>query len=457
MLNPHCSLHKRADRRWSGCGRFVWTLGCGLLLLLGACGEDNPSAPEAPPSAMEDLDIPAGFDYATRQQVDMEISVFDLGDAPVPGVRVCVFDRPFDEVRPDDAFLKGATDRSGTFAVRFPAPLYLNRVFAWVDMVGFTNRAEISLAGGGATHRFGGRIEGASFRGIRSGRLGTDLRHFPDPTVTDLNMSIIILRLIGVAVPPGAEVACVTPDGLVAGAAYLEGEPAWGLAVWGDDASTEEVDGFRDRQPLRFLYWDPQIDREIDAEPTLLQGDELVYITNGLLVIDLLVEPPEGYRYLGTWDDAGVPRYLTRPRDLFRGSFLHRVALDLPEGVGVPQSHPEYLSNDAPGGLTTVDSVEVFVGFLHENTDRCDALGFYTYPSGQPPQSPDELEVLTVIFPNASAAGSGGGLIAGDRVFIGTFAPRTTVGWFLVMDGWRDRSVGEGRGRRSAMASSLSR
>jgi LruC domain-containing protein len=43
---------------------------------------------------------------------------------------------------------------------------------------------------------------------------------------------------------------------------------------------------------------------------------------------------------------------------------------------------------------------------------------------------------MTIIVPNASYSGSGGGLSSGDKVYLGSFTEDTGIGWFLVPNGW---------------------
>ncbi|MBY0425143.1 MAG: LruC domain-containing protein, partial [Cytophagales bacterium] len=72
------------------------------------------------------------------------------------------------------------------------------------------------------------------------------------------------------------------------------------------------------------------------------------------------------------------------------------------------------------------------------------ALGFYTYDISNPPTSKSQITKHTVIFPNVSYQGSGGAMISGQKVKIGTFSKNTGIGWFLVANGWNGSTVGNG-------------
>ena len=63
-------------------------------------------------------------------------------------------------------------------------------------------------------------------------------------------------------------------------------------------------------------------------------------------------------------------------------------------------------------------------------------LVFYTYDSSNPPATAPSAEEITIIFPNVSALGSGGGLQTGDKVKIGNFSAGTGIGWVLLANGW---------------------
>ena len=121
-----------------------------------------------------------------------------------------------------------------------------------------------------------------------------ELVHFPDPRHTEHNMSVLIRSLGGIDISPGSELGCVTTAGYVAGAINLDDDQngQWGMAVWGDDLATENVDGFEVDEDLRFIYWDAEHDWELDLDITIAQGNDF-YQINGFLVIDAIVSAPE--------------------------------------------------------------------------------------------------------------------------------------------------------------------
>lgn len=115
---------------------------------------------------------------------------------------------------------------------------------------------------------------------------------------------------------------------------------------------------------------------------------------------------------------------------------LERVNTSLPESVNLAVSHPQYLEQGITTNLVVEDSSDVWITFVTEGAGYRNALGFYSYDTAEgAPFSPEMLEHI-LIFPNASLAGEGGGLTPGMQIYLGRFGAGTTIGWFLVQNGW---------------------
>ena len=123
---------------------------------------------------------------------------------------------------------------------------------------------------------------------------GSDLVHFPDPSRTSLSMNILFKTFSGLEVVDGSEIACFTPDDILAGAATLDPEDAemgWGLAAWGDESYTVDViEGFADSEDIRLLFWDPVHQWELNVSVEFRQGNELVYHTDDFIVVDATLD-----------------------------------------------------------------------------------------------------------------------------------------------------------------------
>ena len=120
-------------------------------------------------------------------------------------------------------------------------------------------------------------------------------------------------------------------------------------------------------------------------------------------------------------------------------NFLQRVAQTLPENIAMGESHPEYLDPSTQQNLKLDENAQVWLTFVTEGAGYRNALGFIDYPNNNPPQNSSEVGDKTIILPNASLYNDGGGMNAGDTVYLGQFAAGTTLGWFLVADGWGGR------------------
>lgn len=94
--------------------------------------------------------------------------------------------------------------------------------------------------------------------------------------------------------------------------------------------------------------------------------------------------------------------------------------------------------------MVLTDLADVWVTFVSEGAGYRNALGYYSYPVGSKPQTVDDIASHNIIFPNASMVGSSGGLVPGDRVYLGRFPPNTVISWFVVANGWNGSNVGDG-------------
>ena len=147
---------------------------------------------------------------------------------------------------------------------------------------------------------------------------------------------------------------------------------------------------------------------------------------------------PDGvsFTYMGTYTTDGVPKYLLTKGDVVSASVLKTINTSLPESRPVPTYNPQYITTSTQSNVSLKENAEVWVTFVHEQADYKNSLGYYTYPTNKPPKKASDISKLNVIFPNVSFAGSGGSLKTGDKVSLGNFTAGTTIGWFLVPDGW---------------------
>ena len=119
--------------------------------------------------------------------------------------------------------------------------------------------------------------------------------HWKVPVSTGSNMSLLITNCDATLSNPhsACELGVFTPSGQCVGAVVLNettdrnvcptGGKMWGMAVWGDDPTTEEIDGALKGEVLNFKLWDGA--REHVAELDWLVGDGQ-YATDGFAVAE---------------------------------------------------------------------------------------------------------------------------------------------------------------------------
>lgn len=154
----------------------------------------------------------------------------------------------------------------------------------------------------------------------------------------------------------------------------------------------------------------------------------------------------QNYQYLGSYSANGVPDYLEPIGDTVDVATLEMISNSLPESYPVPDYNPHYISSGYDTDLIIDDLADVWVTFVSEGAGYKNVLGFYTYDVNNPPATAPQPEDITIIFPNVSALGSGGGLVVGDKVKIGTFQPGTGIGWVLLANAWSSGSSSVGNG-----------
>ncbi|MHB8208787.1 LruC domain-containing protein [Mucilaginibacter sp.] len=137
----------------------------------------------------------------------------------------------------------------------------------------------------------------------------------------------------------------------------------------------------------------------------------------------------------------GVPKYLLKTSDPISATLLSYVNASLPEGKSVATTHPNYLTSTNTSTINITAAADVWITFVSEGAGNLNSFAFYTYPTGTPPQTPADIKTATLIFPNASGLGSGGGLIPGNKVLLGTFSAGTSIGFILLGNAWTGSGV----------------
>jgi len=107
--------------------------------------------------------------------------------------------------------------------------------------------------------------------------------HFGKPVLTAQNMSLLI-RSPQLAVS-GSELAAYSSSGSLIGSVVLEGAGPWGMALWADDPTTDEMDGAVDGEPIQFRYWNGVSEQAITVN---WEDGEGSYQTDGFGLINVV-------------------------------------------------------------------------------------------------------------------------------------------------------------------------
>ncbi|TKK66691.1 LruC domain-containing protein [Ilyomonas limi] len=141
------------------------------------------------------------------------------------------------------------------------------------------------------------------------------------------------------------------------------------------------------------------------------------------------------YDYI-PYDVNGRPTNLVSPSDIISSTLLSYINTSLPEAKPVPTYHPDYLNAGAVNDINIVKKADVWVTFVSEGAGYYNTLGYYTYPTNDPPATQADIDSIHIILPNASLSGSGGAMRSGDKVYLGRFNPGISVGFVLLQDAW---------------------
>ncbi|MBK7966061.1 MAG: LruC domain-containing protein [Bacteroidetes bacterium] len=150
--------------------------------------------------------------------------------------------------------------------------------------------------------------------------------------------------------------------------------------------------------------------------------------------------------YMGPWNAQGVPNYLVNPRDVVSSSFLNRINQSLPERRSVPTFSPQYISSNVSSSLSVNQNADLWMTFVHEGAGFRNTIGYYKYHKNNPPQSTNDIVNLNVVFPNFSFTNSGGDLLTGDKIHIGSCGIDTIIGFVLLANSYNISTAQVGNG-----------
>lgn len=150
---------------------------------------------------------------------------------------------------------------------------------------------------------------------------------------------------------------------------------------------------------------------------------------------------------------SGLPS-VVEASDAAPASLITRISTALPEGTDryAQRATNHYFDNVAQANISIVDNANVWVTFVSEGAAVNNTMGYFYYPTSNPPSDTSQITKRYIVFPNASTSANDGGGTAG-RLTNGTkvklkyqdpntgewgdiFPGGTTISWFLVESGW---------------------
>lgn len=168
---------------------------------------------------------------------------------------------------------------------------------------------------------------------------------------------------------------------------------------------------------------------------------------------------PDNWLILGDWDQYGTPDYLEEEQTMPSGKTLYSIneLFVKYSKTTFPTRYPEYFADNLSSDLKIIKSTKVYLVFINSTAQWKSALGYYTYPTGTPPQSANDIQRI-IAFPSVTQfmrkAGDEtvrGALVGGDRVqlkywdgkqFHEEFPAGVTIGWWLEGMSFRDEKGG---------------
>lgn len=135
-------------------------------------------------------------------------------------------------------------------------------------------------------------------------------------------------------------------------------------------------------------------------------------------------------------------------------NLLEEINKLLPETTDLPKKRPEWIKS---ADIDIKSDCVIDLTFIKEGAGYTNSIGYYTYKTGKPPKTKEDVKTIYVAFPNFSAAGSGGNHVAGDTVRLAskfnhsnngrhnivtptsyTFEAGTTLGFVLLVNAYRE-------------------
>lgn len=108
----------------------------------------------------QDMIVPNGFNYATTQDLELDVILTDRDGKPLQGVRVDVYAEPYDGLTEPKVYATGVTDNKGVLDVPLSLPTYQKQVTIFPHAMGVPQNVEVLVANNKVSfHYVGGKMQ----------------------------------------------------------------------------------------------------------------------------------------------------------------------------------------------------------------------------------------------------------------------------------------------------------
>lgn len=168
---------------------------------------------------------------------------------------------------------------------------------------------------------------------------------------------------------------------------------------------------------------------------------------------------PDGYKVLGDWAENGMPAYLAGRMNDIPANFLYSIRKIFSEANGqeFPDAHPEFFTNPKNIDINVIKPTAIKLAYLGSTAYFNNVVGYYTYPTNNPPQSRADIKSPVIAFPRITTVFGSSPIFAGDYVdlkywneetqsFEEKFPAGVSIGWFLMADAFGGDYSGSNKG-----------
>lgn len=171
---------------------------------------------------------------------------------------------------------------------------------------------------------------------------------------------------------------------------------------------------------------------------------------------------PDDIMVLGDWDKWGFPDYLLPDRATPPANLLYGIKKVLGGWLDIRKDYPDLVQQGVHSEISIKKATKVKLVFLNSTAVKKNAVGYYTYPTGNPPASVEEISQKILAFPHTSAyygrdgVSQAGALNFGDQIqlkywdgtkLVDEFPAGVSIGWFLIETSF-DVSTGNINGKK---------